>query len=216
MDTDKLIAELSSEPIVRQPLKPTFGAALLWLFAAGVFFTGVGIYIGFRDDLKVLFMSTERVVEVTLLGLSAVLSTYATLDLRYPQTPMLLKNKLILGAVATIWWCLATIHMPALTLANVDLLIAELSHVFNECMVELCAISIMPAAYIAYLSKKGATTNKAAMGFACTMAAASLGALLMRLLCPDDGHIHLFLWHFLPVLVLAALGTALGRVLFRW
>lgn len=216
MDTDKLIAELSSQPIARKPLKPTLAAALLWLLSAVFFLAVIGAYIGFRDDLKAMLLDTERVAEVTLLGLSAVLSTYAALGLRYPQMPMLLKNKLILNAVAAIWLSLTLIHMPALTLASVDVLIAELSHVFNECMIELCAISVMPAAYIAYLSKKGATTNKAAMGFACTMAAASLGALLMRLLCPDDGHIHLFLWHFLPVLVLAALGTALGRVLFRW
>ncbi len=216
MDTDTLIAQLSSEPLVRKPLRSTVAVAFLWLSSAAVFVAAIGAYVGFRDDVGSLLSGIKGITEIVLLLISTVLSSYVALDLRYPQTPMLLKNKVLLGIVSIIWLSLAGVHAPAVALVDIHVVTGELSKIVHQCVLELCAISLIPVVYIAYLSKKGATTNKAATGFACVIAAASLGALLMRLLCPDDNHLHLFLWHFMPVIVLAGAGMALGRVLFRW
>lgn len=122
-----------------------------------------------------------------------------------------------LWAVATVVLAMALLAVTVWTQADetqrLDLL---LGRSWASCPWRVAALS-MPALAAAMWALRGlAPTRPRWAGFAAGLFAGSLGALGYALYCPELSPLFVLVWYTAGVLLPAALGALLGRLLLRW
>ncbi|UCF68464.1 MAG: DUF1109 domain-containing protein [Acidobacteriota bacterium] len=85
-----------------------------------------------------------------------------------------------------------------------------------RCVREIAALGLLPGVILFFMAARGAPLRGGWTGWLVAIALASLGALGTQLSCTSDAPAHVFVWHFLPVVLAGGLGVALGRWLLRW
>lgn len=85
-----------------------------------------------------------------------------------------------------------------------------------ECTLCILGVAVIPSILLTVLGRKGATTKPMLLGAYSILAATSIGWLLLRVVEMQDDPLHLLMWHYLPMLGLATLGAALGKIIFKW
>ena len=80
----------------------------------------------------------------------------------------------------------------------------------------ITAIALTGAGFLFYWSRKQSPTDYLKTGFWVAMSTACLGSFVMQFVCAHDTAFHIYLWHFLPTLVLAGIGAWAGKRLLKW
>jgi hypothetical protein len=80
------------------------------------------------------------------------------------------------------------------------------------CAVQIVLVAFVPMVVLLRRTRTGAATRPAWTGMLAVMAAGGAAAAGASIVCPIDESAHQMLWHFLPVISLAALGAAAGRM----
>lgn len=65
-------------------------------------------------------------------------------------------------------------------------------------------------------ARRAAPVHPASTGVWAALSAGSLGAFSMQLICAHDNGLHLWIWHVVPMALLAGLGAVLGEKHLRW
>ena len=81
------------------------------------------------------------------------------------------------------------------------------------CSLELMAVGLVPAVVLFALLHRAAPLAWARSGLLAGFVLAATGGLALQFLCANQDPLHLFAWHFLPTLLLAALGVLAAA---RW
>lgn len=205
MDTNDLIAALTQDlkpvkPLAAPPLRAlTFTAAALLVVLALLFLGGA------RAGWP---MSAG--IEAALMTIAGISSAVAAFYLAVPDTRLRRMPKLLLALAVLIW---AGLCLYAFTMMPAGALREEPAAL--SCVIGLVAMSVVPVALGTLMVWRGSPVWRGMAGGAVWLSAASFGAAGMRFLCANDGLGHLLLWHFAPVLALAALGAYLGRFLLK-
>jgi len=214
VDTKQLINQLSAEATPIKVVRPERYAALL-LALLSIYAICAQCWLeGFRPDLAMQLTRPLFILELLLLAAmlvsSAVASVYAMLpDGAQRKTLMRLPYLFSGGMLALVIFQLflpqdARMVMPSAT-----------SHT-HECTMYIAFSSILPAALIFGLLRKGASVMPMQAGLLAVIAAVSVGAITLRLAEANDEIMHLLTWHYLPSIFFASLGALLGRYLLRW
>lgn len=85
-----------------------------------------------------------------------------------------------------------------------------------ECTISITLMALLPAAWTFYAMRKFASTHSRLAGSIALLSAFSAGALWLRLHEVNDSILHLFQWHYLPMIACAAAGWWLGKKILRW
>lgn len=214
VDTRQLIQELSAQAAPVKVLRPQRYAvlvlALLSLYAicAQCWLEGV------RPDLAVqltrpLFM-LELLLLAAMLVSASVASVYAMLpDGAERKTLMRLPYLFSGGMLALLIFQLFLPNDPHMVMSDAT------SHT-HECTQYITLSSLLPAALMFSLLRKGASVIPMQAGLLAVIAAVSVGAITLRLAEANDEIIHLITWHYLPSIFFASLGALIGRFLLRW
>ena len=88
--------------------------------------------------------------------------------------------------------------------------------IHSLCVIEIAGFGIVPAWALFAMLRRAAPLRPAWSGALATLAAAALGAAATQVLCPIDDPAHQLVGHVLPVILLAAAGTLVGRRAFDW
>jgi hypothetical protein len=80
----------------------------------------------------------------------------------------------------------------------------------------ILVLGAIPRAFLFFLVRRAAPIALGWSGLLVMLTLASIGALGLQFTCTNDDPLHLFAWHFLPVLLIAVSGIVLGRRLLRW
>lgn len=83
------------------------------------------------------------------------------------------------------------------------------------CTLKLLLVSILPLSLLVWLVRKGLSPHPKLGAFAAVLSAASLGALAVHLGCPSNDFGHVFLFHFIPILLLAVASSWFARYLIN-
>jgi hypothetical protein len=213
MDTQQLIQKLSAEgpkKPLRRPLF-TWGLFLLCLFGHAVLALSLS---GLRVDLVAKWQDPTYIM--TLLGMLSigVLAAWLTTCLALPdgnqqsgfwRRSVLLLCACVAAVLAYSWWHMGS-HVYALCSLLGDYV----------CAVHVVLSSLTPLMVMLYMIRKAAPLQILWVGAMAGLAAASFAYVVLQLTLVGDSPVHLFVWHFLPVLGVAMGGGFLGRYLFRY
>jgi hypothetical protein len=211
--TDDLIAKLSSEvkPVRSRAMERLLlGAVLLSGTVAAITMLG---WLGMRPDMDT---ATDTMMFWTKFGYTlglALLGGAATLVLARPGGraiwPWLgaigLLALVLVGAIIQMAWAEPDEMMP--------LIIGE-TPLIGPLRIALLATPVLLAAMLAL--RRMAPTNPTLAGFAAGVMAGGTGAWIYSFACPENGIMFLALWYTLGILLVAAAGAILGRLLLKW
>lgn len=212
MSHERLIATLASEAAPVTPLPAPHIRMARWILLALV---AIGLAIawrGLRSNLPAALADPTFIVTNLLILLVAVSSAWLAMTMAVPGA---LKSRLakwipIAGLGA---WAAILIQQVATTGDIASALLTE--QVVAGCMFKTYGIAIGPAIIIIMLAQRAAPLDWRWTAGLASLAALAFGVLGTELICPITGYAHLFNWHFLPVVVMAAVVFIAAAVLAR-
>ncbi len=207
---DDLVARLAQDAGVVKPAPHPYVLSLKLIGAGAIYLLVSLAFSGPRPDLLEKFQSFWFVAEIlALVGLFFITSLSAAL-LGFPDQFQKRKQ-----AVAPIW--MFTLFILLLIFAWLfDSHPAPLPVHSFECTFSITLTAVIPALWTFYALRKYASTNYKLAGSVSLLSAFSLGALWLRLHEYTDSIIHVFEWHYLPMLVIGIVGLWLGKKLLKW
>jgi len=214
VDTQQLIRELSSQASPVKLLRPARYAMLL-LVTLSIYAVCAQCWLeGFRPDLAVQLVRPLFIGELFLLMAMLVSATvaaaYAMLPHAAYQKPLMRLPYVFSGLM------LALLTFQLFLPQDTRMVMSDETSHTHECTMYIALSSMLPAALIFGLLRKGATIVPGAAGVLAVIASVSVGALTLRLAEVNDEITHLLTWHYVPSVFFAALGALIGRFLLRW
>src|SRR5712692_7326150 len=213
MMTDELIRQIARgvTPVRILPSTPRrflswFGAAILSV-ATGV------VLIGLRPDVLRGTTTLQFALNCVVILLITVLSVVAASMKSIPDTT---RSVLVLipPLSAVFIWLVLLATQGRLVFATGPHHYSA-GHGFG-CIRDILVLGAIPGAFLFFLVRRAAPVALGWSGLLVMLTLASIGALGLQFTCTNDDPLHLFAWHFLPVLVIAVSGIVLGRRLLRW
>lgn len=216
MNTQDLIDTLSHKTAPAKALKPPLWWGFVLIVILSLYAVGLLSFLGIRDDLAVQLTRPLFVIEFLLLVTLILSSSWASILSMYPD---LYQRKFLFNVPYVIFGALALLTLFQIIFMPYDprMAIPELEGLHGmECAICIAAVSIIPAALLIAVQRQGACVYPMKAGSFAVLAAASLGCLLVRIEEANDSLMHLATWHYLPTLLFAACGAALGRFFLKW
>lgn len=213
VDTKQLIEQLSQQAAPVKPVRPARMVALL-LAALMVYAIGMQWSQGLRVDLAMQLERPLFVVELLLLLCLCLSAMVACVLAMFPdayQKRSMLKLPYLFAAAM-----LALVTFQLLLPQDGRMVMPTPQSHTMECTLYIAMASMLPAALIFVVLRKGATLVPLHAGALAVMTASSIGALTLRLAEADDAITHLLASHYLPSIGFAVVGALLGRWFLRW
>jgi hypothetical protein len=209
MNHDELIAQLAEQatPVRRAP--HPFMLFTVWLACAGIYIAAAISWFGVRSDLVTMLHTPLYLGEIALLATIIISCALSSALLGYPdlyQKPRLLLSPVIVFILLVGVMVLSWQGNPDATAPDHGL----------SCTLHITLMSLLPAVVLFYGIGKLACTHSAKAGICALLTSFSIGALIARLGEQTDSITHIAIWHYLPMLGVALVGTLLGRILLRW
>lgn len=215
MDTNELIQQLSRD---LKPVKvlaaPPVRALQLSIVALVLVMAVLEALGGPRSDWNAALQRAGFVFETGIIFLAGLLAASAAFTLSIPDTRMRRPVTLLLAAATIIWLGICLVAAISLTAQDIRHEVSEIPS-SAACVKALLFMTIAPLLVSFWMTLCAAPVWRGWAGYALTLSVASFGAFGMRFFCPSDAPAHLFLWHFLPVVVLSLLGAGLGCIVLR-
>ena len=213
MDTNKLINDLTQNLTPVRPVGSAPLRAMLFILMSAIFLSA-GLYLagGPRPDLAFKMAEFSFLLENAAMTLAGLLATLAAFRLHVPDT-RLRKNVILPLSLGSALWLLIAFHC-CLGISPTHAL-----HQFREeasldalhCATDLALLVTAPLISALLMLRRAAPVWHGWLGYATALSLASFGAVGTRLLCDYDVHAHLILWHFLPVFIMAFVGSLIGQ-----
>ncbi|MDE1153818.1 MAG: DUF1109 domain-containing protein [Micavibrio sp.] len=210
MATDDLINQLASnlKPVRRLPaplvrVLYVLGLTALVLAAAISLLTH-----GLRPDIATMLGRTGYLSQNLSFLAAGICAALAAFRLSVPDVKIRPATYAFIFAATAIW----LVHIIALSfeggLDGVD--VGQ-----RNCLTDLSLFMVVPLAATTFMLTRGAPVWRGWAGYSMVLAIGSFCAIGMRFLCPNDQPAHLLVWHFMPVMVFALAGIALGKILLK-
>ena len=211
MRTEDLIVDLAGRVTPVRPLPPPGVRTIGWLvFATACAIAGVAL-IGARADVLVRLTQPDYLWMAMLALFTSVVGVVASLVLAIPgaeRRPVL--RVLTLGLLglwtATTAWAVLSGGRPIPFSTDPH---------WPVCLLRVVLVGAVPAVLLFVMLRRGVALRPGWTAAMAAAAAASVGALVVQLVCPIDDPGHGFLGHFSPVMLMIAIGVAAQRTLAR-
>ncbi len=208
--TENIIESLVSDNSVKNRYSP-LKILLKWVLLSAAYIFILLEFLGYRADLNILIKDPNYLIELSSLVLMIFFSALA---FSYLAVPDYKQNAFsIIAPVIPVGFLIGTLiflyfYPPSL---NHD------SHEGMMCLACISLSSLLPAAFLFYeIRKYAAPTKLGLIGYMCLLYSASLGSFALRLSEPTNSIIHLIMYHYLPLFVIAGVGSIISRKLLRW
>ncbi len=213
MKTDDLIEALAAD-------LPVSGARqverrlLLALVAGGLLvLLGVGLWLGFREDLGSAMMGRNFWLKATYTGALGVVGFWLLDRLGRPgsaiRAPLLaLGVVLAAGAGFAVW--------EFFSMEEAERMPAVMGESARACAPLILILSLIAAPFVFGAARGFAPMRPGAAGAAAGLLTAALAATLYGMHCPEQTAGFVMVWYSLGIGLAAAAGAVIGRVLFRW
>ncbi len=209
MRTEDLIADLTAHVTPVRPLPSPGRRALAWFALASAFAAaGVGL-LGARPDVMLRLTQPDYLWTAALPCVLSAFAVVVTLVMAIP------------GAERTSWLRRCTVALLALwaltmvwaVLVGGGTLPITTDRHWPACFSRVVLIGFVPVIALFAMARRAAPLRLGWTAALAAVAAMSMGALAVQLICPLDDAGHAFLGHFVPVVVMTAIGVAARRAL---
>jgi len=208
VNSNDLIKKLSDDAKPISRLDSPLIRCLKWL-ALSIFVISISWSLtSIRDDIALQMEGARFFLESSVLLLLAVSSSLSAFILSIPRTDMSRISR----------------YFPILPLSLWALLVggALLTSSMNQwsagmpCATEISILSLSSFGIIVWMLRKAAPTNLVATSGLAIMASTAIAAFALNFSCKNSEPLHLFVWHFMPAMLIITLGSLLGHRLFKW
>lgn len=213
-DTNTLIDSLSGAATPAARISSPVYYSIRLVLVLAVYALGTQLFLGLRPDLAMQFTRPWFVAEIALLVALLFSSVGASVLSMYPdayQKPRLLTLPYMLFALLC---CMIGLQILLVPDPRMALPVAGLHCI--ECTICIGAVAVLPTALIFALQRSGASVEPEKSGTFTALAASAVGCLTLRLAEENDSLTHLAGWHYLPIVLFAALGARIGKSLLKW
>ena len=215
MNTQDLITKLSQDTPQKSALRQPFWFAVQLIIVLTVYGLGTQFFLGLRPDVFIQLNRLAFSTEIALLTMLVFSSSVAAVMAMYPdalQKVYALKIPYVVFALLAGFVVFQLAFMPQ----DERAVLPPLSPHGMECALCIGAVALIPAALLFFLLRKGASVTPLKAGSFAVLAAAGVGCLTLRLAESNDSLVHLASWHYLPTLIFAIIGAAVGKWLLKW
>lgn len=211
--TNPTIQNLANDLTPWSPMDSVIKFGVKWFAVSFMIFGLCAYFMPWRTDLSHLSSYIFRFhTENILWILAAVFSALALYESAFPQ-PSEKKYGPISIALICILFIFSFIG-PNHELA--EQWMPEMSLWRGRCGFIITAFAVLETPFLAFWAKRGAPYNSGHPGLWAAMTSASLGCLLMQVICEHHNSLHLLLWHFLPLTMVCGAGYAVTKKFLRW
>lgn len=215
MKTNDLIEKLAKEAKPAAPLRSAgyYAARLVLVLLA---YGGVTqFFLHLRADLVSQLGRPAYSFEIALLATLTLISAIAAAAAMYPDVQ---RRAWLLNLPYIVFAALFSFVLFQLVAMPVDprMVIPPPGGHELACTMCIASVSVIPSALVFFLIRRGATVHPLRAGSFAVLAATGIGCLTLRLSEANDSLAHLATWHYLPTLLFAILGAALGKWLLKW
>jgi len=144
------------------------------------------------------------------LGVAGVIAAYFALRAAVPGRE-LYPAEVVLLLIVTLLFSLLLLHQPS----DARLQLSQFIAVGKVCALSVLMLAALPWLALLWAVKRASPLSPGLDGALIGAAAFLCSFALMRLNCPIDDGLHLFMWHFLPAVLGIALSAGAGMVLLR-
>ena len=181
-----------------------------FVVALAIAAAGVACF-GARRDVMIRLTQADYFWTAALALTASALAAFATLVLSVPGAERTTLVRRMTLAVLAIW---AVTMMWAVLAAGRGLPIMTDRH-WPACFARVVLVSFVPVMVLFGMARRAAPLRLGWTGALAALAAASMAALAVQIVCPIDDAGHAFLGHFAPVVTITALGAVVRGVLAR-
>lgn len=211
MRTEDLIADLAGRMTPVRPLPSPGIRTLAWLAVAAACGMAAVTLLGARSDVLLRLTQPDYLGVAMLALLTSLFAVVVTLVLAIPgaeRTPLGRWSTLgLLGAWAvTMAWLVLD--------AGRGLPLSTDQH-WPVCLLRVVLIGVVPAIALTTMVRRATPLRPGWAAGLAAVAAASMGALAVQIICPLDDPGHAFLGHFVPVIMMMGLGLLARRAMTR-
>lgn len=208
MKSEYLIKHLVNDLKSVNVYKITLSAILKYLLTAAFSMAAVVSIQGLRTDFLDQINSLYFLIENISLVFISFISILAAFSLSIPKS----NNKnlkwipICIGFIISIYlfFKFSTHKMPFI----------YLKHGFS-CLRGIAFTTILPTTMMLYLIKRAAVLNRDLMSLLILISGLFWGLFSTQLTCADNTPTHIFIWHILPVVIIALVGIPLSKYLIR-
>lgn len=206
-ETSALIDRLGDtlQPVRRLPSVRLRTAALIG--AAALAICTALLVTGGRRDLAEMLKETSFILENLLMTAAAIAAAIAAFHLAIPDTHIRPLTRVLLVLSTGIWFSL--VGHAVYGIMNQAAIAPDYQNI--ACVKDLALLASLPLLIAFVMLARSAPVWRGWAGYAAVLGVSSASALGMRLLCGNDDHQHLLLWHFIPVIGITLLGLILAR-----
>jgi len=205
METEALIRRLVAEARPVKPVAHPLASFGVWAAVALIWIAAAVTLVGPRTDLAVAARAPEFALNLVLplaVGLAASMAAL------FASVPGHHRHQWTLIAAAAVAAWLLLVIGGAVSADHGRLGAGA------RCIRNLAAFSLPPGLLLYHLLRRAAPLDRGTVGMLATLATSALAQAGTRLVCHNDGALHVLVWHASFVVVLGALGIPLARALF--
>ncbi|RMG39161.1 MAG: DUF1109 domain-containing protein [Candidatus Dadabacteria bacterium] len=213
-ETSEFIERIVKDGEAVKPVAPPLTRFLFWILSALVLIICGILIIGPRTDLSLIINSKRFILETFLLAVLVVLSGATALSLSIPDESYG-RLRIVLPTITLAGWLtIITYHLGC------NCYVAGYSALNPgpglRCTAGILMIGIIPGIILFFLIKRAAPVNLRLVGFFSFLSLLAVGALALQFICDNPNPAHVLVWHVLPVVTIAILGSLAGAKLFKW
>lgn len=204
-----VVANLTEDLSEIKPLRHPILRMLPWVLVSVLYISACIYIIGIRYDMEDKLVQISYISEIVLCLMLALAAAVSSAYLSVPDHygKKILPYLPIIGfAVFCFYYAYSmfsgTFYMPALE--------------WHYCMEDGLLMVGVPVIMMIIIMRKGATTRPTLLATNNIIATGLLGWAGLRVTCSADDLGHLFMYHFVPFLVLGIILTISSRVLYKW
>jgi hypothetical protein len=202
VNTKHLIDELVREGGPVRRLDRPQVRFIWWILVSAFYFATATIFSGLRPDFNRALGRTGFLMQLAAI---LALTTLSALSSFMKSVPDQDRPGMKWIPIAALFSWLFTISPGFLTVGNVHMGIGF------SCVRDIFLLALAPGIALFWMLKKAAPLEPGYAGALAVLTVASFGAGSVQCICANDDPLHVFLWHWLPVAIVATLGFAIGR-----
>ncbi len=207
MQTNDFIATLALEGSGK-PFPRSSYVMIGWLAAITSYFGVIVAFYGFRPDMAEKLAQPVYITELLGMAATAIMAAWAASWLALPDTNQ--KSWIRFLPFIALAFTMGILVHGMFTTSSLT---------FIECLkmgrydyiVRIIIYSLLPGGLMFYTIQKAAPVRCCWAGSMAGLSVASFCYILLRLIGESDDPTQLFVWHFLPVFLIMAIGMIVGQ-----
>jgi hypothetical protein len=162
---------------------------------------------GIRNDINYQLATPAFLIELSIILLLIISAGYAALVLSIPGR-FNRKFSWVIGGLIIAWivsWGLSiNLNNPLLYFESTA-----------SCALKIAMVATIPICFFIWEFRRIFTISTLLIGLFVFLSAASVGLFVISNFCYISDHMHTFMWHFLPIIIISLTGIMLARYCFK-